>query len=217
MGEEQENIMQQLRLWFINRTATIRSIFQKIFSSLYIKKKLFSLWKWFDIMVTSSDSLHTTSSFDLFDNIKKCHIYDAMSSKSAHLSISQKSPQYNFWHVCHQYFISKPRGLFCLNFTLAFSKPPKVKRSLVSRTFFLRESTQTSETNCITYCEKTLIFLVCWFQRGKMVSVTGTTCVYWQVNALALSCEALSQFCGYAKQLCACALGSTAALHLQVF
>lgn len=29
--------------------------------------------------------------FDLFDNIKKCRIYDATSSKSAHLSISQKN------------------------------------------------------------------------------------------------------------------------------
>lgn len=39
-------------------------------------------------------------------------IYDAMSRKSAHLSISRKSPQCKFWHVCHQYFISEPPRIF---------------------------------------------------------------------------------------------------------
>lgn len=113
LSEKWRTFILQLRLWIINRTATIMSLFNR--SSIYyiLTKPLTSFLSesGFDIMVTSSDSLHT-SSFTYLIISKKCHIYDAMSSKSTHLSISQKSLQYKFWHVSHQYFMRKPLRFF---------------------------------------------------------------------------------------------------------
>lgn len=169
-------------------------------------------------MVTSSDSLHTIS-FDLFDNIKKkkkkkSHIYDAMSSKSAHLSISQKSPQYKFWCVCHQYFISRPLGFFLSELHTGFFQTTQgqmlacIKDVLPER---IRPDHWNKLTSCgrLTNCVKTLIFCLLVSAWEKMLSVSSITSVYWQVNALALCSKALSQFCGYAKQQSACALCST--------
>lgn len=71
---------------------------------------------------------------------------------------------------------------------------PKVSDLLLWRILFLWESCRISETSRAPYCAKVLLlFCVCWPQRGKMVSVSSSVFVYWQINHCAVRISHTSQ------------------------
>lgn len=132
-----------------------------------------------------------------------------MSSKSAHLSISQKKKNTVQILTCSALIFKKwaLRTLFSYFFLTFFGselqssflqhspEQPKVRDLLLWRILFLWESCRSSETSRAPYCAKVLLlFCVCWSQRGKMVSVRNSSVfVYWQINRCAVRISHTSQ------------------------